>query len=688
MNANLIRLFLCETKGNQVDYAKVADRAIRAGYIVEPEAATVDVMNFLNEQTLNPNATFYKQWEDILSRTRLELAIDQVRHYASTYGSVDPEKLASAVLIAGKGSLNIEYNCEGNGWVPNDNPIIMPFKQFKVIKAVTEDEVKDKILDLFRSGSALKSDTIDICVSFLKENGYLRLLNTDEIKNKEAQATIACMTKNYPTDEFGLLRCIVYTFTGKTALIKDQATIYTIEGKNGFSPVRKFDFAILSDKQLTNLSRIFYRYKPLFLAMKKYYDNSKYINKLRRLAEKNHTPLKKGFWEDCFNTSKRDTKQLLNEAKSKTSELNNFRKVQLMQSIMERLNGRNMEGRLYVIRNGKMFVREGYQPKTNQAYLMDLYNIVKTSLVESLKAKATTFAVPKGLNLTCPTSEKNFIGNYPMGTSVDFSDSDNIVGIYWRNEWGTRDFDLHVVTEDGKQYGWSESFKSRDQKIIYSGDMTNADPEAAEMFYFKEDMPDGFVNVNKYSGADTSKLRLFVAKENIVNKFAKSSKTDSWGYSRYSDRALNTYMCDPNNIVAEAMMDFSNCSQKTIAYIHDNRLYIMALQSGNSRVSTRTNQAIIQQANKVKADSYIDLVSILEEAGFKKVVEGHTDAITEAKEEVTNVDVTGLTAEEAIAKVKAEYDRLDDVNAKKDEVVEVGLDLTNPTPDVLLKLFS
>ena len=35
MNTNLIRLFLCETKGKQVDYAKVADRAVRAGYIVE-----------------------------------------------------------------------------------------------------------------------------------------------------------------------------------------------------------------------------------------------------------------------------------------------------------------------------------------------------------------------------------------------------------------------------------------------------------------------------------------------------------------------------------------------------------------------------------------------------------------------------------------------------------------------------
>lgn len=687
MNVNLIRLFNCEVKGKQVDYAKVADRAVRAGYIVEPEAATVDVMKFLSEQTINPNATFYKQWEDILSKTRLELAIDQIRHYASTYGTIEPEKAAGALLVAGNGTLNVEFNCEGNGWVPNDNPIVMPFKQFKVIKAVTEDEVKEKILDLFRSGAALKSDTINICVGFLKDNGFLKSLNTDEIKNKEAQATIACMTGRYPSDEFGLLRCIAYTFTGKTSLIKDRATIYSIEGKNGFAPKEKFDLAVLSDKQLSNLSRIFYRYKPIFLAMKGYYDNAKYVNKLRRLATKNHTPLKKGFWEDCFNTSKKDTIQLLNEARAKVSELNNFKKVQLMQSIMERLNGRNMSGKMYVIRNGKMFIREGYQPKTNQVYLMDLYNVIKTSLVESLKAKATTYVAPKGLHLACPTSEKNFIGNYPMGTSVDFSDSDNVIGVYWRNEWGARDIDLHVVTEDGKQYGWNEAYKSRDQKIIYSGDMTNANPEAAELFYFKAGIPDGFVNVNKFNGDNNTKLRLFVAKENMVDKLSKSARANTSGYARFSERKFESYMCDPNNIVAEAMMDFSDCSQKTIAYIHDNRLYIMALQSGNGRVSTRTNQDIIQQANKVKADSYIDLFSILDEAGFKRV-EGHTEAIQEAKEEVTKVDVTGLSVEEAVAKVKAEYDKTEEVNAKKDETVEVGLDLSNPTPDVLLKLFS
>lgn len=449
MNIKLIQMFNVALKGNDVPYERIAEVAMKAGYVVDPECATSDVLSFLRTASMNPNSTFYKTWSDITSKTRFELFLDQVKHYASTYGSVTEPILNASYTVAQDGAVNVEYNVQGNGFVPNSNPIVIEWKKFKVIKPATPEEVADRIMKLFTSGAALDSDTINVCVGFLKQYNLLDKVDVDSILNKEAQATIACMLKKFPKDEFGLLRCIIYTYTGSTMLIKDRKTINTIEQKNGFVPVEKFDFARLSDRQLTNLSKIFFRYKPLFLAMKGYADNSKYINKIRRLATKNHTPLKKGFWEDCFNPSK-NTLELLKEARVKVAELNNFKKVQLMQSIMERLNGRNMNGKMYVIRNGKMFVRDGYKPKTDQGYLMDLYNVLKTSLVESLKSKATTYKIPKGLHLTCPTSEKNFVGNYPMGTSVDFKDSDNVIGIYWRNGWGARDLDLHVVSENGR----------------------------------------------------------------------------------------------------------------------------------------------------------------------------------------------------------------------------------------------
>ena len=687
MDIKLIRMFNKALPGEEVDYKKIAEAATRAGYIVDPKCATVDVLKFLREQRMNPNSTFYKTWDDIVSKSRLELYLDQIKHYASTYGNAAADSAIAQSVT--DGTVDVEYGIKGNGYVPNAEPPVVDYTKFRVIKAASEEEIRDDILAMFESGSAMSSDTIDVCIEFLKENHFLKSINIDSIKNKEAQTIIAVKTKKYPNDEFGLLRAIVYTYTGSAMLIKDRITINTIKGVNGFEPKDRFDFAILSDRQLINLSRIFLRYKPLFLAMKGYGENAKYVNKIRRLAEKNHKPMQKGFWETVLTLNEGvDKKARLQSAKSKISELNNFRKVQIMQSIRERMVGKDMDGKMYVIRNGKMFVREGYVPTIDLEYLMNLYNILKDALVESLKAKATSFYVRPELHLTCPTSEKNFLGNYPMGTSVEFGDSDNVIGVYWRNEWGTRDFDLHVLDDKGYQFGWNSSYSSRD--VIYSGDMTNADPEAAELFYFKKGVPDGVVNLNKFNGSDISHYRLFVAKEKMTEKLKRSQ-------SRW--RGDLDFMCDPNNIVFEAMLDFNGGGQQTVAYLHNSRLYLMQLHSGYGRVSTRTNNNIIQQANKVKADSYIDLIPILEEAGFTRLdsADGTVDTSKASelkkkfelfKESTLNAGFSEEVTKELIATAEANLEKnlkeLDENKATEKAV----LDFSNPTKDMFLKLFA
>jgi hypothetical protein len=426
--------------------------------------------------------------------------------------------------------------------------------------------------------------------------------------------------------------------------------------------------------------------------MKGYGDNAKYINKIRRLAEKNHKPMQKGFWETVLTLNEGvDKKARLHSAKSKISELNNFRKVQIMQSIRERMVGKDMDGKMYVIRNGKMFVREGYVPTIDLEYLMNLYNILKDALVESLKTKATSFYVRPELHLACPTSEKNFLGNYPMGTSVEFGKSDNVIGVYWRNEWGTRDFDLHVLDDKGYQFGWNSAYSSSD--VIYSGDMTNADPEAAELFYFKKGVPDGVVNLNKYNGSEKSHYRLFVAKEKMAEKLKRSQ-------SRW--REDFDFMCDPNNIVFEAMLDFNGSGQQAVAYLHNSRLYLMQLHSGYGRISTRTNNDIIQQANKVKADSYIDLIPILEEAGFTRladpaVADGAVDTSKAAelkkkfeafKESTLNAGFSEEVTKELIAKAEEVLEKnLKELDEKQTTETAV-LDFSNPTKDMFLKLFA
>lgn len=689
MNTKIIGMFNCALAGNEVSYEKIAEAGLKAGYVVDPACATEDVLAFLREMKMNPNSTFYKTWTDITSKSRFELYLDQIRHYASTYGTVDNATLLQEMTDS---TVQIEYNVKGNGYVPNEQPIVIPYNKFKVIKVATPEEIRDLILKMFASGAAMKSDTINVCIEFLKEYKFLDSVDTDLIKNKEAQAVIASLLKKYPKDEFGLLRCIIYRYTEKTSLIKDTATIYSIQHKNGFGTGKDFDLAILSDAQLKALSRIFYRYKPLFLAMKGYGDNAKYVNKIRRLAVKNHTPLKIGFWESCMNDNGKDFVQLINTAKANVGGLNNFRKVQLMQSIMERLTGKEIEGKMYVIRNGKMFIREGYKPHVNVVYLTQLYGVLRESLVEALKAKGGFYYIPDALHIACPTSEKNFIGNFPMGTNVDFGDKDNVVGVYWRNEWGTRDFDLHYCDVNGNSYGWCYSYGGGKDQPIYSGDMTNADPEAAELFYMKKTAKDGLLTLNKFNGNPGSKFRLFVAHENM------ETKIDNYRGGGYGRRQSGICMCDPNNIVFDAMMDFDEQGQKNIGYVHNNKLYFTVLQSGNCRVSGKASD-IVQKANQVKMDSFVDLEDILREAGWKKV----TPEMLNAPVKEYKINIDGISSEEAFAKVEMIKDMLDkNPDAELPDYVEVKilppsevetklpnyLDFSNPTKEMLLDLFA
>jgi hypothetical protein len=226
----------------------------------------------------------------------------------------------------------------------------------------------------------------------------------------------------------------------------------------------------------------------------------------------------------------------------------------------------------------------------------------------------------------------------------------NYIGCYWRNEWGTRDFDLSFNDIHGQRIGWNSYYYSDDQKVIYSGDMTDATNGANEVLHFKKDVPNGIVNVNRYNGVPNSKYRLYFGTDDIKNI------TDCM---KGNFRMAN-YMVDPNNIQLEAEVKQGEMTQQMIGVILDSKFYFYTLSCGYSKVTTAIrmkngegkfrydaksyNNAAEHtlEIMKRKANAYIPLKEILLEAGF-----------TEAK--------------------------------KKDEPV---LDLTNINRDTLIDLFS
>lgn len=621
MNTKLISMFHSALKepGAEKNFAKVNEVAMKYGYIIHPECCTKDVVAWLKDQSFNPNATFYKEWEDITSKTRFELLVDQILHYATTYGT--------------------DFTL-GNGYVPNDEPVVIPYEHFKVITPATKEEIFERCMDMLKSGIALKSDTINVLVEYFKDYDFVEKVNLDEVKNKEAQAVLSDMLGKLPSDEFGMLRCIVYKYTGSAMLIKDKETIYTISGKNGYqySQNGKFDLSVLSDQQMKALSRIFYRYKPIFLAMKGG-KNSAVINKIRKYANVYHKPLKKGFWEICLTSEcQQQPTTALAEAEKEVGSLNSFRKVQLMQSIKERLLCKDNVGKMFVIRNGNMFIRDDYKATCDVKYLVSLYNILENSLVESLRSKATNVLLPKGVELSCPTSEKNFIGNYPFGSYVPMNGDHNVFGIYWRNEWGANDLDLWFTDKNGKRYGWCSNYTDG-KTIIFSGDMTNANPEATELFYLGKDVTEGNIGVNVFSADKAPKFKLFVANEDC------------------EDSLNHGYMCDPNNIVFEAEINFDQpYGLKKVGIICNNKLVLADLGAGNKRVSTSTAADIVNRQMKFKAESYVDLKPILEKAGF---------TINPTKVDEESGETIPLTP--------------NDIEC---------LDFTNPSKDDLIKLFA
>lgn len=617
MNTKLIKLFnaaLVENVSSKDMFKTVNQLAAQVGYFVHPDVCNESVLAFLKEQTINPNATFYKNWEDVISKTRIELALDQVFHYLTTYGS--------------------DFAL-GNGYVPNDEENDMPtidFKNFKIIMPISADDLFNRCWNMLCSGVALKGDTMQVVADYvIKHVIDGKMINVDSIKNREAMIYICDILNIWPENAHNLFRLIMYKTTGDTMIINNDETIRKIKTSKYI-----FDFNKLTEADLVHLSSIFLRYKKLFLAFKHniaYVDNRSAINKLRKLAVKNHKPFKAGFWQTLFSEPKS-----AEEIKEHLGELTTYKKIALMQLCKERYM--IPKDNLYFIRNGKQFLKindavdvTAKEVKDKSFYVADIYNILKDSVIDTMKANSEkdvvvtlndngtlveTKKVPKvvklysGMHVALPSSEKSFIGNYPFGTQFVLTQN-NLIGCYWRNDWGTDDYDLSLVDIKGHKIGWNASYYNMPQNIVYSGDMTNAEPEACEVIKIANPTDvNALVKINQYRGQSKSKFELF---------FGQSDKP--FRYEAYN------CMVDPNEIKFRATIEHENKKEMQVALVSNNKITLMEVHSGNSIVSGCNNTHNIDYLNALmaKTEYFVDAEEMLREAGFQIVDENYTGEV-------------------------------------------------------------
>lgn len=571
-------------------FTKHFEEMMKCGYILSPELCNKENLSIIKNNKLEVNKTFYADWCDVISKSRFELFVDQILHYVTTYGT----------------------DFEGTPYIPNENfngeydtdKFNGFLKNLKVIKPISIEEIKERTSNMIYSGIALNRDTIDNIITLMDYFKFTNVIKIDDVKNKEVSIILMDILGIKPENPETLLRYIVYKTTNEILLIKSKNLINKIKFNN--CDLNNFN---LSNKDLINLSKIFYRYKKIFLAFKHYLNNAHTINRIRRLAKKNHVPCKTKVLDNILMGDYLTSEELNKELKNITI----FKKLSILQYLNKSFNIVKGKDNLYLIRNGKFFIKENKQNKEEyDVIIKKYYNTILSNIIEELKQKAGYIKYPKYLELMTPSSEKQFVGNIPCGSKIPFNtDNGIIIGAYWHNDWSSvSDYDLSLIDENGKKIGWNSHYYNETKNIIFSGDMTTAEHGANECIYMKN-IKDGIFNysMNIYSNNSYSrnekKFKFFIA---------NGTEDDVRTVKNYA-------MCEPKNVIFDAEI-ISQYNNEIIGFIKDNEFIFQRIGNGNSRVSS-DNEYTKRMRNYYNdnINFYIPLKELLSMAGFIEVTD-------------------------------------------------------------------
>jgi len=472
------------------------------GFIIESNAlwAKDRILGFFRQEKLGGNElnkTFHKSWTKIKNSSRVELLTHQILHYLSTYGSDFKDEV----------------------YIPDEISEVPDVKLiFKVIKALSKEEMIDKCLSLLKSGIALDEETINDALSILVDELQYTFTGEEGVRNKEAIIKIADLYGILPSDTMEFFRYVIYRATGQSLLIKNKEMIELIKDSN-YNPC-----AQLQQFGLQKLATIFNRFKPLFLAFKPKCGST--INKISKLSKKYHRPLVSN--PLGFVTSALLTKDNLHWLDNATP----FALFKAISACYSRKNGQTSF--VYRIRNGKSWVTTN--EATNQLIAGNNFSFLQAYLRKRFSLEGKKIFLPADIKYALPTSEKMFVGNIPTGTR--FYGTKLAVGIYWENSWGASDIDLSGINIGGK-VGWNSLYNQGIDGLMYSGDLTDASHGAVEYLYANDGLQNPtLVQSNVFSGDDNCGYKVIVGR---------------------GDKISRNYMMNPNNLFAEAK---SNSVQK------------------------------------------------------------------------------------------------------------------------------
>lgn len=585
------------------------ERSIRNGYILDPAVRANDVTLETIESIIGisgekANAAFHKSWAVVRDTPMEILVTQQILHYITTYGF-------EALGVFRDETVFIPHEVLGLPQIKESIPLT-------VIKAMTGLEILGAIISL-GSGIALSQETLDDIMVFVKAGDYNGGF-VAEIGNRELRALLYDFYGLVPIEPTEFLRYLINKLTGESLLIKNNFLIEKIKGSDSIL----LD-ALLEDAP-NNLASIFFRFKPLFLAMKIISGNKTFFNRLRKDANRLHRPMP----EDYLNSVTAQIKGgrldtlVLAERLERASV---FRKIRLAYALEYRLSPG--DSIVYRVRNGRGWVTGFEWPAGLKEQTQRAQDIVLMSITSDIRenVEGKTIYIPPNVHYALPATEKQFTGHLPTGSFVSVPE-DLIVGIHWQNTDKRVDLDLSVISGSGK-IGWDASYRSGSRDALFSGDVTDAPAPlgASELLYLKRSVREPkvlMVNYFNFDEGDQVECKIIVAHEQ-----AKSLDKN--------------YMVDVSNIVATANITLAK-RQAILGLVAENRVYFANVSVGNSITSVNNDQATGTRRFLEKSlTSSLRLGDVLAAAGAVVVDERpsgeYVDLSPEALDKTTIIDL-------------------------------------------------
>ena len=387
------------------------------------------------------------------------------------------------------------------------------------------------------------------------------------------------------------------------------------------------------------LATIFYRFKPLFLAMKHadISDETKHkINVIRRLAKKYHKPI--GNALTVQNLSKFASENNWNAVDQTISKANNRQLIKCLNWIsatlytQQHVNNQEEASAVYTIRNSKIYVDVNKSAK-QRSYLYTLFEKLGNELVTRFKNKFTgkTFMIPSYIDYAAPVSEKQMLDRYPFGTSITKPNTGFCTAICWNNIDNRRvdlDYHLNSISSD---YGWNSSYRSSSRDILFSGDMTDARNGAAEAYRVSDKVTDPLLaSVHKF----------YPENEEVTFKFMLAN-TDKFKKSSSNNQApidVKDALFTPIEIKLEA-----TDSDRTLGVFNDDKFYIYSGTLSSGRVPTMYSKLMPKIAiNKLR--NSMPLKNILINGGATIINENDYNKMSaEEKQNVISLAPSDIT---------------------------------------------